>query len=371
MTEAASIVVALILVPLVVKLLTARTRWAPLRAVPSVLWIMGLGAVLSSVGIVPRRSPTYAQLGDVAVPFVVAMTCIGLDARAVVRVRPRVLAAWSMGILGVVAGALLAAALFGRALGPGAWAAFGALSASWVGGTANLAAVARAVELPPHLFSAVVLIDVALYAVWISGLVAIGPRRGDATDDGPASTATITASRSTTQWTHTALVIVAGVCVVLLSAGVSRWGAVDGRRGPVQLVVATALGLALSSARLRGARSAAPIGAFVLHVYLASLGAQADLRAIVGQPVLVAAGVLCLLVHGLFCWLGMRLWRVDRATAAVASAANIGGTAAVTLVATRHAPALVPAGLLLVVCGSVVGNYVGLATASLCRWLIG
>jgi uncharacterized membrane protein len=61
------------------------------------------------------------------------------------------------------------------------------------------------------------------------------------------------------------------------------------------------------------------------------------------------------------------LLRSDLHTAAIGSAANIGGVAAVSIVASFHQPSLVPAGVLMALIGYAIGNYCGYVTALLCR----
>ena len=65
--------------------------------------------------------------------------------------------------------------------------------------------------------------------------------------------------------------------------------------------------------------------------------------------------------------LGAWLLGMDLHTAAIASAANIGGVAAASIVATHHRKSLVPAAILMALIGFAIGNYCGYITAMLCR----
>ena len=73
--------------------------------------------------------------------------------------------------------------------------------------------------------------------------------------------------------------------------------------------------------------------------------------------------------HGGFCLLGAKLFRVDVHTAAIASAANIGGAASAPIVAAHHKESLVPASILMALVGYAIGNYAGYLAAQLC-WLV-
>ena len=74
-----------------------------------------------------------------------------------------------------------------------------------------------------------------------------------------------------------------------------------------------------------------------------------------------------IVIHGLFCVLGAKLFRTDLHTAAIASAANIGGAASASIVASYHRRSLLPAAILMALIGYALGNYCGYLTALLCR----
>jgi uncharacterized membrane protein len=107
--------------------------------------------------------------------------------------------------------------------------------------------------------------------------------------------------------------------------------------------------------------------AFVF-LYLAKTGASADLHQLADQwlPFLLGA-VIWIAIHGAFCVFGAWLLRMDLHTAAIASAANVGGVAASSIVATHHRKSLVPAAILMALLGFAIGNYCGYITAMLCE----
>jgi len=78
-------------------------------------------------------------------------------------------------------------------------------------------------------------------------------------------------------------------------------------------------------------------------------------------------GLIMIFIHGFFCVLGARLFHTDLHTAAIASAANIGGVASASIVASYHRRSLVPAGILMALVGYAIGNYCGYITALICR----
>ena len=77
------------------------------------------------------------------------------------------------------------------------------------------------------------------------------------------------------------------------------------------------------------------------------------------------------MIHGAFLLLAARLFRVDVHTAAISSAANIGGAASAPIVAAYHDERLVPVSILMALIGYAVGNYAAFAAAWLCAWVAG
>ena len=57
--------------------------------------------------------------------------------------------------------------------------------------------------------------------------------------------------------------------------------------------------------------------------------------------------------------------------AVVASQANIGGVASAPIVAEIYQPGFSSVGLLLAILGNIIGTYIGILTAQLCRWVAG
>jgi uncharacterized membrane protein len=83
----------------------------------------------------------------------------------------------------------------------------------------------------------------------------------------------------------------------------------------------------------------------------------------------VAGAYLWIALHGVFVFGAAWVLRVDIHTAAIASAANIGGAASAPIVAAHHDEALVPVSILMAMVGYAVGNYAAFAAASLCYWV--
>ena len=357
------------------------------RRLPAVFWVYALPMVATSLHLLPAESPLYGALSRHLLPAALALILLSSDLRAIARLGPRALAAMAASALGVAAGALLAFAIFGRALGEGAWKVFAALTGTWIGGSANLVAVANALAIPADAQGIAILIDTVVAYSWMALLIALSARQATLDRVLRADRSELTAigvriagridqdRRPTTVADATLLVGIAlTVSVAAMAAGRAlppvgdvltpfAWG----------IIILTTVALLLSLtplARYDGA-GASSLGYAGFYLLLASVGAQANLRSIVAQPLWIVAGALVLLVHGAVLLVALRLLRAPSFFFGAASQASVGGYSSAPVVAEIYQPGLAPVGLLLAVVGNVLGTYIGLAVGQLLASLAG
>ena len=92
-------------------------------------------------------------------------------------------------------------------------------------------------------------------------------------------------------------------------------------------------------------------------------------KAIFGKLAWILTGFVVLIVHGGLMLLLCKLFRLDMFTGAVASLANIGGTASAPVLAGAYAGSLVSVGILMALMGYVVGTLLGIVTARIMEML--
>jgi uncharacterized membrane protein len=119
--------------------------------------------------------------------------------------------------------------------------------------------------------------------------------------------------------------------------------------------------------RLRGARL---LGLLAVYLFLAVIGSLCDLQALLRMgelaPVLGVFVVVLVAVHGVFVFTAARVFRVDLATAAVASQANIGGgTSALALARSLGRSDLELPAILVGSAGLALGNYLAFTMVAL------
>jgi uncharacterized membrane protein len=306
-----------------------------------------------------------------------------LDVVAACRIMGRGVVVMLFGTLGVVVGAPIGYVLVKSWLGSEGWKAFGSLSGSWIGGTANLAAVAEMIDAGDAERALAVLGDTTIYLIWLPILMAAkafaapfarwsGVRAGRVADMEAAAAALPQSGQHATYRDYLYL-------IALAMAATWASGAIAGPLGELtpylsagtwRILLVTTIGIGLSLTPLRRIPASRELGMALVLLYMAQMGATADLAGLKSQALPFLAGALVwIAIHGAFCLLGARLMRVDIHTAAIASAANIGGCATASQVAAYHNESLVPVGILMALLGYALGNYAGFAAATLCRWV--
>lgn len=351
------------------------------RRLPAIFWIYFLPMLGSTAGLLPTASPLYGALTRHLLPAALVLILLSSDLPAIARLGPRALGAMVAATAGVAAGAVVAFALLGDALGPEAWKGLAALTGTWTGGSANLLAVATALELSPDAQGIAILVDTVVGYSWMGILIALSARqpaldrrlradRAEVAAIGERIAARLARDRRPTTVGDVTL-------LVALALGVSALAMELGRRLPPVgevlspfawgIVLVTTAGLALSLtplAKLDGA-GASSLGYGGFYLLLAAVGAQADLGRIVAQPLWIVAGMVMIAVHALVLVAALRLMRAPSFFLGAASQASIGGYSSAPIVAEIWQPGLAPVGLLLAVVGNVLGTYLGLAVGQL------
>ncbi len=361
----------------------ARTQWPFFRYLPPLIFIYAIPVVLSNSGVIPTSSVVYSGMRAYLLPVFLTLMLLSLDFQRAVRVMGRGVFVMLLGSAGVVIGGTAAYAIVRGGLSADAWKGFGALAGSWIGGTGNLAAVAGAVEAGGEEVGLAVLADNLVYVVWLPLLLAskgwaarfnrfTGVSAGRLarmeeaareieTDERPAGMRDILTLASlglAVAWLAKALAQLIPELPPVLSTG--TW----------EVLLVTTLGILLSLTPARRIPGSQPLAMAMVYLFVASMGARAELSGLRQAPWFVAGAYIWIFVHGLFVVGAARIFRVDVHTAAIASAANIGGIASAPIVAAFHKRSLLPVSVLMALIGYAVGNYLAILTAQLC-YLVG
>src|SRR5690606_1209807 len=126
---------------------------------PPVLFAYFVPTLATTFGITPAASPAYDWMRTFLLPIALLLLMITFDLRAVMRLGKVAIIMMLTGTIGIVIGAPIAFAVFGSFLPDNAWQGLAALSGSWIGGSANMIAIAESVGLPAAELGPFIVVD--------------------------------------------------------------------------------------------------------------------------------------------------------------------------------------------------------------------
>ena len=354
------------------------------EVVPPVIYVYFLPMLATTAGITPSASPLYDWTVPYLLLFALLMLMVSVDVMSIVRLGGMALFMVAAGTVGIVIGGPISLLIFQDALPADAWTGFAALSGSWIGGTANMVAIAESVGTSPDAMGPVIVVDTVVGYGWMGVLIALvgfqsrfdrrTRARTEAVEETNRRLADMDRERRPTTLRDAVVMIGFGMACAV---GAQRLGSafpavgdptiISGTTWSILIVVTG--GLALSFTRLRDLEKAGAsgLGYTALYLLLAGIGAQADLRAVLDAPVYLAAGAVWIAIHVGVLLIAARIVRAPLFFVATGSMANIGGAASAPVVAGVYHRAMAPIGLLMAVVGYILGIY----AAILCAWLLG
>jgi len=355
--------------------------WRLFQYLPPLVFIYLVPVILTNFGILTLKSAVYESMESIMLPMLLILLLLNVNIGGALSVMGRGILVMFFGTWGVMLGAPIAFLVVGHWLGPEGWKAFGTLAGSWIGGTANMAAVRTMIDAPGTERSLAVLADSVIYPFWLPLLLA-SKRFADrfARFTGVEADRLVQMQKAAIRQQATPRKPTTRDYLYLLSlALVVTWladilaGALPEIRpflttSALRILLITTFGLVLSFTPLNQIPGSQELAMALVFLFVAQMGASAEVESkVFGQAVPFLFGaVLWISIHGAFCVLGAKMLRADIHTAAIASAANIGGVASASIVASYHQPSLVPAAILMALLGYAIGNYCGYLTAMLC-----
>ncbi len=350
---------------------------------PGVFWIYFLPMLASTFGIIDSKSPLCSAIATNLLPASLLLLLISVDIKAIVRLGGPALIMFFAGSAGIILGAPLVFFFFKGIVGAETWSGFGALAASWTGGSANMIAVKEATGTPDSVFLPMVVVDTVVPYVWMGMLVALAGiqpwfDRQNRSDRKILDELSRKISNSCgakvprLEFQSIGLVLALAVAGTMLARETAKFLPV--LKDVISayawtIIVVSTLGIVLSftSVRKLEARGSTRLGYFLLYFVLTSIGAKANISNLGSALVLILAGFLIVFFHAGILVVTARLMRAPLFLVAVASQANIGGVASAPIVAEIYQPGFASVGLLLAILGNIVGTYFGIITGQLCR----
>lgn len=378
--------------------LLAQTTDAKLfKFLPPLLFIYATPVFLSNLAIggqtlIPTSSVVYSGLSKYVLPMFIVLMLIKVNVPAIVKVMGKGVLVMLMGTAGVMVGGVLSYMIVHRWLPDDSWMAVGTLAGSWIGGTANMLASKEILGATEAHFTLAVVADNVIYLVWLPILLmsrdyadrfnawARVPAERLAAMDAAADIHHVEDSTPTMQHYLYLTAVVTGVAAIstatapLIAHSIANSlpAAADVlSETTVRILLVTTIALILSTTRVSELPNSTAIGTALVYLFVAGMGARADLTDLSAAPIFVVGAFIWIFIHALFMLAGAWLFRVDIHSVAIASAANIGAAASAPIVAAHHRPNLVPASILLALLGYALGNYLAPATGYLARMAVG
>ncbi len=368
------------------------TEWKFFQYLPPLLFIYATPVFLNNLAIIPSDSPVYAGLSSYVLPAFIVLMLLKVNVTATVRIMGKGVLVMLMGTFGVIVGAVVAYVIVHRWLAPDAWTGFGALAGSWIGGTGNMAATSEMLNTPPEQFGLAVLADNVIYIVWLPLLLASRNfadkfnawakvpedriRMMDA-----ASEAVIEEERTPVMRDYIYLAAIAigvtwvasSLASIFFDAMMQTYPSLETllSESTWRILLITTIALALSATPVSRLPNATTIGTAMIYVFVAGMGARASIAGFGQAPAFLLGAFIWIIIHGAFCLLGAKIFKVDVHSVAIASAANIGAAASAPIVAAFHRPSLVPVSILMALLGYAMGNYLAPIAGHLARIAVG
>ncbi|MBF0510974.1 MAG: DUF819 family protein [Candidatus Omnitrophica bacterium] len=354
------------------------------KILPSMFWIYFLPMVLSTCGVIDARHPVYQEITKYLLPPALFLMLIDMDIESIVRLGPSALIMFFSGTLGILFGMVVSFIIFKPFIGTLFWGGFGALAASWTGGSANMIAVKEALNTPENVFLPMVIVDTILPYTWLGIVIFCAGRQKDfdawnhsdrrILDDLAKQGAG--SDKNKENKPQAPVILFVSILLAFLVSLVARRVAVFFPTGKAVLspsawtiILVTASAIILSMTPIKQVASSRThlAGKWILYLVLASIGARASLSNASQVGILLLAGVVVIAVHVLVLLIVARLIRAPLFLAATASLSNIAGLVSAPVVAEIYQPGLASVGLLLAILGHSIGVYNGILTGHICR----
>ncbi|CDZ75737.1 hypothetical protein ING2D1G_1601 [Peptoniphilus sp. ING2-D1G] len=357
------------------------TKWKIFNLVPPLVFIYVINMIFCTMGLYASEevSAAYGVLKNnllYAMIFVMLLRC---DFRSLAKLGGRMVAIFLGCSVTLFIGTLVGYPIFKGMLGNDTWGAVAALYASWVGGSANMAAMQAALPVDPGAFGSALALDTVCYSVWIALLLFMVRYEKNWNDAVKADTSKLQAVADAAaaevageKRKATAADWIFLIGVSLMVSAVSQWigaylnealagvGLAMFDKGTMTTLFVTILGLICALSPLGKVPAVEELSNVYLYAVVSMLASMASVTDLINAPMWVVYGVFILTVHVIGMYILSKMFHWDLCMVSTASLANIGGSASAPIVASAYDPSYAGIGVLMGVLGAAIGNFAGL-----------
>ena len=350
------------------------------KYLPPIIWIYFLPMLSSGIGIIPNNSSLYSWTSNYLLPPALILLLLSSNIKILSTLGSKAIGTMLFGTLGIVIGGPLSLLVFGSFLPEDAWMGLGALSGSWIGGSANMVAIGKSIGTSDNLFGSMIVIDTVVGYGWMGIVILISGHQKAIDKWNNADTRIIDDLnikmntedlKRPTSFNDLLMIVVIGLFFGIFSLEMGKLipdlGKVITSFGWT-IILVSLIGIFLSFTKLSDLNNvgASHVGNLFLYILLGTIGAKANITQIGDLPYYIAIGIFWIFIHAIILFLGGRLLKAPMFLIATSSQANIGGVVSAPIIATVYKKSLAPVGLLMGVIGNIIGIYAGLFTA----WLL-
>lgn len=357
------------------------TKWKIFNLVPPLVWIYVLNMIFCTMGLYHSKevSAAYKALKNnllYAMIFVMLLRC---DFRKLAKLGGRMVAIFLGCSVTLFIGFVVGYPIFKGFLGHDTWGAVAALYASWVGGSANMAAMQAALPVDAGAYSCALALDTVCYSVWIALLLLMVKHADKWNNSVKADTSKLQAvadaaaaevakekkKASAADWifligvsllvSAIAQSVGASLNTILKGVGLAMFD-----KGTMTTVFVTVLGLICAMSPLGKVPAVEELSSVYLYAVVSLLASTASVTDLLSAPMWVVYGFFILVVHVIGMYLLSKLFHWDLCMVSTASLANIGGAASAPIVASAYNESYAGIGVLMGVLGAAIGNFAGL-----------
>ena len=343
------------------------------KSVSGIALIMALAMLLSNVNILPKVSDTYDIIWSYLVPLAIPLLLLKADFRRVLSETGGMLIPFAFGALGSTVGAVIGFYLFPLGI-EGAKLA-GVFSATFIGGSMNMAAVTQSVALDPSTAIASVAADNLLGVLYLTFL-ALAPSialirwlfKGSKSFNSHSIDTNEDKQNSVVPLNLMHLGFALGLSLVICAISKGLAASLDLAGYSIMFITAFTLLIAnVFHKQLKAIQGDYEIGLFFMYIFFAATALSVDLASLLDKAFIIGIYALFILVvHALFIFVGSRLFKLELGEVIIASNACVAGPAsAAALAAGRGRHDLVAPAVLLGVFGYAIANFIGVMLATL------
>lgn len=349
-------------------------------APPIVLIYLGLMVLCTlKVWDLKATADTYSAMKNPILYAMLFLMLLRCDLRKIIKLGPKMLIGFFSATISIGLGFVIAFAIMKGGIGSDAWEALGALCGSWMGGGGNMLAIQSALSVSEGAMGYALVMDsvwATLYVMFLLWSIGFADKfnkwtKADtsAIDSvGAALSAEAEANKKPITFQNMAILIGSALLVSAVSSMLGKLisgyaSFFDAATWTVLIV--SVLGILLALTPFGKIAGTEEISNTMLYIVIALIASRADLSAMGNAPMWLLTGLIILVFHVAIMVILAKLLHMDIFTCAVASLANIGGTATAPVLAGTYSSALVPVGIIMALLGYVIGTGGGLAVAYL------